>query len=99
MRAADFLARTFRDLHWIGLTPDQVIAHVRKRLLVRPYEFVPKGRILGAPIELYRERGETVTRLELLGVEMHCDNITAALKKLNEDFRDSKDEWEGFEEK
>ncbi len=72
---ASFPERSFPDLHWLGAIPDQVVAHLPKRLLVDKCE-------VDSPYA--RER---VTRLSLIGVEMRSEDITEELKRINADWR------------
>lgn len=76
-RIAAFLEATFRDLHWVGLTPDRVVRYIPKRLLVQPFDY-----------ETRRQKG---TGLALVAVEMHIWDINASVKDLSEKWREEQE--------
>lgn len=67
----DFFERYFHDLHWIGLTPDKVIRHVSKEILM----IVVSG---SHPI-----LGSDVIVAEIEGVIMNRAEITQAIEDLH----------------
>lgn len=69
---AESLETAFHDLHWVGLTPDRVVRYVKKRLLVRPFD--------------YDNRADKGTALSLLGVEMNTIDIDHSLRKLSDEW-------------
>lgn len=70
-----FLDLKFHDLGWIGLTPDGLVGHLQKRLLVRPYEITSR-------LDSSRHK-----RLALIGVEMRCEHVEEELKRLRADWK------------
>jgi len=75
---AESLATVFHDLHWVGLTPDRVVRYVRKRLLVKPFD--------------YHNPHAKGTGLALLAVEMHEAQIEASLKELSKKWAEEQSE-------
>lgn len=67
---AESLETAFHDLHWVGLTPDRVVRYVKKRLLVKPYD--------------YHNPHAKGTGLALLAVEMDEAQIKGSLKELSQ---------------
>lgn len=75
---AESLETAFHDLHWVGLTPDRVVRYVKKRLLVKPYD--------------YRNPHAKGAGLALLAVEMDEAQIETALKELRDEWLDLQSE-------
>jgi hypothetical protein len=75
--AAEYLERTFHDLHWIGLTPDRVVRYIPKRRYVQPFDY--KIREHGG--------GRRFTGLRLVAVEMNVHDIDTSLRALSEAYR------------
>lgn len=67
--SAQWLRVNFHDLHWINLTPDQVVSKTRIKAKVKPYQDLRTG----------------ITAYSLLAVQLNPQEITAALERIKFD--------------